>query len=213
MSWKLFLLLLKAAGTTAAVSAASILLGFAIGLVVCACSLARKRTLRAAARLYVSFFRGVPLLVQLLVCYNLLPSIGLDVSSEAAAVIALSLCTAAYQAENLRGGFLSVPQGLIEAAEVVGMSPWQRFRRVRAPIALGLTVPAIVNEAIAILQASAMISVIGVVELTRTAQDLSASTFRPLTLYAMASVLYLAMGGLLSASGTLAERQLRSVSA
>ncbi len=213
MTPRLFLLLLDAAQYTVAITAVSIAIGIAWGTVLCGAALSRAWLPRTAARLYISFFRGVPLLVQLLLFYHLLPVIGLNVSSAAAAVLALSLCTAAYQAENLRGGFLSVPAGLLEAADMVGMGPGQRFRRVQAPIAIRLTVPAMVNEAIQILHASALISVVGVIELTKTARDLSASTFLPLPIYAAAGLIYLAMTLALVAAGRFGERRLRVMGA
>ena len=202
-------MLVQAAGTTAAISAAAIVIGLAIGLAVCAAAMAHSAWLSRAARAYVSFFRGVPLLVQLLLCYHLLPAVGLNISSLGSAMLALCLCTAAYQAENLRGGFLSVPRGLQEAADMVGMSAAQRFRRVQAPIAVRLTIPAMMNEAIGILHASALISVVGVVELTKTAQDMSASTFEPLPIYASAGLLYFVMTLVLVGAGRLAERRLQ----
>lgn len=209
MSTRLFDLMLKAAGYTVVISAAAIAIGLLIGIAVCAAKLSPKAWLHWPASLFVSFFRGVPLLVQLLLIYNVLPVIGLDVPSIVAALIGLSLCTAAYQAENLRGGFMSVPRGLLEAADMAGLSPWQQFRRIRAPIALRLTVPALVNEAILILKASSLISVVGVVELTRMAQNLSASTYRPLLFYSVAGGLYLAINGIVAAGGSLSERLLR----
>ena len=209
MSPRLFELMLKAAGYTVAISVAAIAIGLLIGLLVCAAKLSPRPWLRWPATLFVSFFRGVPLLVQLLLIYNLLPVLGLAVPSVVAALIGLSLCTAAYQAENLRGGFTSVPRGLLEAADMAGLSPWQQFRRIRAPIALRLTVPALVNEAILILKASSLISVVGVVELTRTAQSLAASTYEPLLFYSAAGGLYLAINWLVAAGGSLTERALR----
>lgn len=209
MSWTLFGLLARAAETTAALSAASIGLGIALGILVCGAGLSSHALLRLPARVYVSAFRGVPLLVQLLLLYYLLPGLGLNVSSVQAAILALTLCTSAYQAENLRGGFLSVPPGLLEAGEMVGMTAWQRFRRISAPVAVRLTVPAMINEAIAILHASALVSVVGVVELTKTAQNLSASTFAPLPIYAASGLLYLALTAVLGGAGLLAERRLR----
>jgi polar amino acid transport system permease protein len=209
VSWKLFLLLVHAAVSTAWISVVSIALGITLGIIVCGAGLSRSRLLRVPARLYVSFFRGVPLLVQLLLCYHLLPTLGLNISSLASAILVLSLCTAAYQAENLRGGFLSVPRGLIEAGEMVGMTAAQRFRRIEVPIAVRLTVPAMINEAIAILHASALISVIGVIELTKTARDLSASTFEPLPIYASAGLLYLVMTAVVVAAGLFVERRLQ----
>ncbi len=209
MSLRLFELMLTAAGYTIVLSALSIAIGLVLGILVCAAKLSSHPALHWFGTLFVSFFRGVPLLVQLLLIYNLLPSVGLNVPSVVAAVIGLSLCTAAYQAENLRGGFQSVPTGLLEAADMAGLSPWQQFRRIRAPIALRLTVPALVNEAILILKASSLVSVVGVVELTRMAQNLSASTYRPLLFYSVAGAIYLAINWVVASGGFLAERRMR----
>jgi len=191
MTWKLFTLLVQASGWTIIISGVSIVIGLAIGTCVSALMLARAKWLSWPGRLFVSFFRGTPLLVLLLLIYNLLPVIGINVPSVVAAIIGLSLCTAAYQAENLRGGFASVPKGYLEAAQMLGMSDIQQFLRIRAPIALRMTLPALTNEAIMILKASSLVSVVGVIELTRMAQDLSASTFMPLPLFACAGLIYL----------------------
>ena len=209
MSWKLFLLLVQACGYTVVISAVSITIGLAIGTAVSGAMLSSHKALAAAGRTFVSFFRGAPLLVQLLLIYNLLPMLGLNVPSLVAAVIGLSLCTAAYQAENLRGGFASVPRGLLEAAEMVGLSPFQQFWRIRAPIALRMTLPALINEAIMILKASSLVSVVGVVELTRMAQDLAASTFKPLQLFAAAGLIYFVVNWLVASGGTALEKSFR----
>ncbi len=208
MTWNLFLLLVKAAGWTVAISAVSIVIGLVLGVLVCGAMMSSNRLLSNAGHVFVSFFRGAPLLVQLLLIYNLLPVLGLNVPSLVAAIIGLSVCTAAYQAENLRGGFASVPVGLLEAADMAGLTPWQCFVRIRAPIALRLTLPALTNEAIMILKASSLVSVVGVVELSRMAQDLAASTFRPLPLFAMAGLLYLVINQVLARGGAALERRL-----
>ena len=209
MSWKLLLLLVQAAGWTVVISSISILIGLAIGTVVSAAMLAHSRALSFSGRTFVSFFRGAPLLVQLLLMYNLLPMLGINVPGMVAAITALSLCTAAYQAENLRGGFASVPRGLIEAADMLGLSPLQQFWRIRAPIALRMTLPALTNEAIMILKASSLVSVVGVIELTRMAQDLSASTFKPLQLYAVAGLLYFIINAVVASGARKLERSIR----
>ncbi len=208
MTLKIWMLLIQAAGYTVAISAVSIVIGFAIGICVSAALLSPRRWLAILARAYVSFFRGVPLLVQLLLIYNLLPAIGINVPSIVAAIVGMSLCTAAYQAETLRGGFMSVPRGLIEAAYMTGMSSWQQLVRVRAPIAFRLTLPALVNEAILILKASSLISVVGVIELTRMAQNLDSSLYEPIPLYAAAGLLYFLINRVVAYLGTLAERRL-----
>jgi polar amino acid transport system permease protein len=192
LSWKLFGLLVEAAGRTIVLSVVSIgIFGFAIAVLVCAGLMSRNRRARLPARLFVSFFRGTPLLVQLLLIYYLLPSLGLEVPSEVAAIAGMSLCTAAYQAEIMRGGFASVPAGLVEAAGICGLSRVATFRRIKLPIAFRLTLPGLVNEWIMMLKSSSLVSVVGVVELTRMAQDLAASTYLPLPLYASAGFIYL----------------------
>jgi polar amino acid transport system permease protein len=207
MTFTIFGLLVEAALFTVAISVVSIVIGFVIGMGVSAARLSSHRGLSIPARAFVSFFRGVPLLVQLLLIYNLLPVIGIDVPSVVAAVVGLSLCTAAYQAENLRGGFASVPRGLLEAADMVGLSPFQQLVRIRAPIAFRLTLPSLVNEAILILKASSLVSVVGVVELTRMAQDLDTSLYKPIQLYAAAAFLYFVINRAIALAGTAAERQ------
>ena len=209
MSPTLFRLLVQASGFTVLISAVSIAIGLALAMVVSAGMLSRRRSLAVPARLFVSFFRGVPLLVQLLLIYNLLPAFGLNVPGVVAAVIGLSLCTAAYQAESLRGGFTGVPPGLLEAADMVGLGPTQQFWRIRAPIAFRLTLPALVSEAIMILKASSLVSVVGVVELTRMAQDLASSTYRPLPMFATAGLLYLVINLGIAGLGAMLERRTR----
>ncbi|MFI5012754.1 MAG: amino acid ABC transporter permease [Hyphomicrobiales bacterium] len=209
MTWKLFYVLIQAAGLTGAISAVSIVIGLAVGTLVCAAALSRNRATRAFGKLYVSFFRGAPLLIQLLLFYNLLPMIGLEVPDAATAVTGLSLCTAAYQAENLRGGFLSVPSGLVEAADMVGLSSLQTFLRIKLPLAVRLTLPAIVNEAILILKASSLVSLVGIVELTETAKNFAASNYRPLEDYAAAGLLYLVLCWALGGGGAILERSMR----
>jgi polar amino acid transport system permease protein len=209
LSWKLFLLLLEAARLTVILSVVSIgVIGFLLATGVCAANMSQNRFARGAGRLFVSFFRGTPLLVQLLLIYYLLPSIGLDVPSEVAAVAGMSLCTAAYQAEIMRGGFAAVPTGLVEAADMAGMSRLTTFRRIRLPIAFKLTLPGLINEWIMMLKSSSLVSVVGVVELTRMAQDLAASTYRPLELYAAAGFIYLCISIVVALVGRGLEARL-----
>lgn len=209
MSWKLFWLLVEAARMTVLLSAVSIAIGFLLACLVCAGMLSRSGFARGAGRLFVSFFRGTPLLVQLLLIYYLLPRIGVDVPSWVAAIAGMALCTAAYQAEIMRGGLGAVPRGLIEAADMTGMSAFDTFRRIRLPIAVKLTLPALISEAIMMLKSSSLVSVVGVIELTRMAQDLAASTYRPLELYAAAGFIYLVINLAVAWGGSGLEARLR----
>ncbi len=209
MTLDLLPVFLRAALLTIEISAASILIGLALGILVCGAALAQDRWLALLGRTYVSFFRGVPLLVQLLLLYNLLPVAGIVIPDTATAIAGLALCTAAYQAENLRGGYRSVPRGLVEAADMAGLTPWQTFARIRTPIALRLVLPAVTNEAILILKASSLASLVGIVELTETAKNLAASNFKPLEMYAVAGVLYLVLTAVVAACGRAAEARVR----
>lgn len=208
MSFKLFTLLVEASLWTIGISAISIAVGFLIAIGLSAALLSGQPLYRRPAQFFISFFRGVPLLVQLLLIYNLLPFIGLNVPSIVAAIIGMSLCTAAYQAENLRGGFESVPKGLIEAADMVGFSPRQVFLRIKVPIAMRLTFPALVNEAIMILKSSSLVSVVGIVEITRMAQDLASSTYMPIEIFSAAGFVYLVICWSVALAGRYGERSL-----
>lgn len=208
MTWIHVYLLAVGAVVTAGLSMVSITIGLAIGISICAASLAKSAPLRVLARLYVSFFRGVPLLVLLLLIYHLLPQIGIDVPGTVAALIGLTLCTSAYQAETLRGGFVNIAPGLVEAGRMIGLTPAQILLRIRAPIALRLTLPALVNEAIMILKASSLVSVVGVGDITRTAQNLSSSTFRPIEMFATAGLFYLLLNIVVARGGNGLGRML-----
>ncbi|MDO6585086.1 amino acid ABC transporter permease [Salipiger sp. 1_MG-2023] len=208
MTWKLFSLLLEASLMTIFVSAVSILLGLVMAIILSGLRMSGNRAAYAGAGVFISFFRGVPLLVQLLLIFNLLPVIGITLPSLATAIIGLSLCTAAYQAENLRGGFEGVAPGLIESAEMAGFTKVQSFIWIRTPIALRVTFPALVNEAILILKASSLVSVVGLIELTKMAQNLSASTYQPLPIFASAGLIYLAINLVVAWIGRRAENAL-----
>ena len=133
----------------------------------------------------------MPLLVQLLLAYYALPFLGLDIPAIVAAVGTLALCCAAYAAEILRGGLALVPPGTVEAARLLGLTRTQAFLRIRLPIAASAMRPALVGEAIMILKASSLISLVGILELTRTSQALASSTFMPLQSYALCGAIYL----------------------
>ncbi|HSI39939.1 MAG TPA: amino acid ABC transporter permease [Xanthobacteraceae bacterium] len=203
-------MLLGAAVWTVVYSLSSVAIGFCIGTLVCAAGLSGSRIGRGFAAFYVSFFRGVPLLVQLLLSYYCLPLFGINVPSSVAAVGTLALCTGAYLAEILRGGFLGIPRGQIEAARMLGLSRPQILTRIEVPLAVRLTLPSLVNETTMMVKSSSLISVVGVLELTRLAQNIATSTFQPLEIYLTAGAIYFAINGVISAAGTLAERRFRA---
>jgi polar amino acid transport system permease protein len=201
-------ILLWGAETTIAVAIAGNMLGLVGGLLVCLMRLSAVPSVRVVGSIYVSFFRGVPLLVLLMVVYYFLPAVGLDVPSFVAAVLGLGICSAAYQAENMRGGFLIIPHGQLEAARTFGFSPWQTSLYILIPQALRASAPAVINEISLIIKVSSLVSVVGVTDLTRASQNIVARDLQPLKWYLAAGAIYLLINMLLSKLGRLAEQRL-----
>jgi polar amino acid transport system permease protein len=202
-------LLLRAAVATVSISLAGLVIGFFVAIGVCTARLSANRAARLFGGAYVFFFRGVPMLVQLLLVYYLLPFAGINVPPLVAAISAVSLCSASYIAEILRGGFLAIPPGQLEAARMLGLGPLDMLRRIQVPQAFRLTLPSLVNEMVLLIKASSLISVVGVAELTRTAQNIAASTFRPLEAYLAAGLIYFVICGSLALVAHAFEFRLR----
>ena len=192
--------LTQAAGVTIAVSFAGIAIGFVIGALVCVARLSRRPWLARLGGAYVSVFRGVPLLVQLLFIYYFLAEFGLDVPAIVAAVGGLALSSAAYQAEILRGALNAVPRGQTEAAVALGFTDFEIWRRVLLPQALRISIPPLINEFILLLKASSLVSVVGIAELTRVSMNIASMTYRPLEAYVGGGLFYLAINLTLAAS-------------
>ena len=202
-------LLAKALLITLQTSLAGLAIGFVIGIAVASLRLSPQPLLRRLGGAYIFVFRGVPLLVQLLFIYYLLPRIGLpNLPPVGAAVIGLSLAAGAYIAEIFRGGFLAIPPGQMEAADVLGLSPWQTLIRIKVPQAIRLTLPALINEMILLIKASSLVSVVGLADLTRVAQNLAASNYLFLQTYLVLALFYCAINIPLAACGSLLERRL-----
>jgi polar amino acid transport system permease protein len=201
-------LIFNGLGATVFYSVCSTLLGFCVAVPICSMRLGHSRIAHGVSTFYVSMFRGVPLIVQLLIAYYCLPELGLDVSPPVAAIFTLGLCTAAYQAEILRGGFLGIPEGQIEAARMAGLSGRQILLYIQVPQAVRLTLPSLSNEAITMVKASSLISVVGVLELTRLAQNIAASSYKPLPAYAAAGLVYLIVTSAVGALGKRLERKM-----
>jgi polar amino acid transport system permease protein len=200
--------LAQAAATTVAVSLAGIVFGFLIGAAVCAARVSRRDWVKRLGGAYVSVFRGVPLLVQLLFIYYFLAEYGLDVPAIVAAVGGLSLSSAAYQAEILRGALNAVPRGQGEAATALGFGSLDIWRRILMPQALRISTPPLINEFILLLKASSLVSVVGIAELTRVSMNIASQTYRPFEAYLGGGMFYLAINLCLAALGGVAERRL-----
>ncbi|SNT68879.1 amino acid ABC transporter permease [Paracoccus seriniphilus] len=196
-----------AARYTLLVSGLGIALGLVIGALVCAAALSPSKALRRVAAIWVSFLRGVPLLVQLLLMYYLLPVVGINVPAVAAAVISVGICASAYISEIWRGAISALPRGQSEAAVAIGMSARTIWGRIILPQAVVMSLPALINELILLVKASSLVSVVGILEITRASQAQAATTFRPLEVYLAAACIYLAINLCLAGIGRWLEHR------
>jgi polar amino acid transport system permease protein len=197
-----------AARYTLLISLLGIGLGLVIGALICAATLSRSAWLRRFAALWVSFLRGVPLLVQLLLCYYLLPVIGINVPALVAAVVTVGICSSAYVSEIWRGAIVALPRGQVEAATAIGMGQGDIWMRIILPQAIKMSLPALINEMILLVKASSLVSVVGILEVTRASQAQAATTFRPLEVYLAAACIYLIINLCLAALGRYLEHRM-----
>jgi octopine/nopaline transport system permease protein len=199
--WESFLRLLGGIPLTLELAFESVALGVVLAVILALMMRARFRALGFLADAFVFVFRGTPLLVQIfLIYYGLgqfrpeLQELGLWWFFRApyyCALLALTLNTAAYGAEIVRGGLQSVPAGQIEAARAFGMSGVTLYRRIIAPIALRQALPAYGNEVILMIKATSLASTITLMEVTGLAHKLISETFRSVEIFLAAGAIYL----------------------
>jgi len=199
--------LLDGALTTLWLCLASMLLGFVLGVLIYLLGNTRSRGSVAFAWVYVSFFRGTPMLAQLLLLFYLPAGLGLDVPALVAAGLALAMNTAAYQSHILRSGFAAIPSGQLEAAAVFSISRWSTLLHIQLPQVLRLTLPALISELIDVIKVSAVVSVISITDLMRVSQQLVSQTYRSLEVYLVAALFYLVLTSLLALLGRELERR------
>lgn len=199
-------------------------IGIALGTVLAVMRLSPNPIVSGASWIYIWFFRGTPLLVQLLFWFNLpsvlhAVSVGVPfgpswfhtdsktiISQLGAAILGLGLNEAAYMTEIVRAGILSVDEGQIESAQALGMSHLLTMRRIVLPQAMRVIVPPTGNELISMLKNTALVSVIGYTELFYTTQIIYARNFQPIPLLITASLWYLFMTSLLTIGQYYVER-------
>jgi cystine transport system permease protein len=198
--------LAKGAGTTLAFAVASMVGGLVLGFPTAVLRVAPWAPLRWPAALYVSAFRGTPLLVQLFVIYYGLPGIGIAFTPVTAGILALSLNAGAYLSESLRGAILGVGRGQWNAGFSLGLTYPQTLGLVILPQALRTAVPAMSNTLISLIKDTALVSVITVSELMLATKELIAVTFRPLPLYVAAAGIYWLLSLFFEAVQRRAER-------
>ena len=189
-----FPLLLLGAVITVKITAMSVALGIVIGLFAGIARICRVKPLRWSSAVYVDFFRGTPLLVQIFLFYFAVPVItGQRIDPYVAAVGSCGINSGAYIAEIVRAGIQSIDEGQMEAGRSLGMTWTQTMRYVIVPQAMKRVIPPLGNEFIALLKDSSLVSVIGFEELTRRGQLIIAKTYGSLEIWFSVAIIYLAM--------------------
>ena len=205
-----FPLLLIGAGVTIQITMLSTAIGFVIGLIVGVARISNLRVLRMLAEVYVEFFRGTPLLVQIFLFYFALPVItGQRIDPFIAAISACGINSGAYVAEIFRAGIQSVDDGQMEAGRSLGMTWLQTMRYIIVPQAFKRVIPPLGNEFIAMLKDSSLVSVIGFEELTRRGQLIIAKTYGSFEIWMSVAVIYLVMTLTISRFVAYLERRYR----
>jgi polar amino acid transport system permease protein len=170
--------------------------------------LSRNPYINGIASFYVSFFRGTPLILQILFIYLALPQAGIILDPIPTAIVALSLNYGSYMTEVFRSGIEAVPHGQTEAAESLGMTSRTTFRRIIAPQAFRIVTPAVGNDFVAMIKDSALASVVGVQEVLWRAQTAGRPSFQSMQTLLVAAFIYWVMTILFSLFQGRLERRM-----
>jgi len=185
--------ILMGAVVTAGLTVVGLFGGFACGLLIALLRSTPNPVVQRLAQGYIWFFRGTPLLIQMVMIYSGLPQLGIRFGVLTSVIVALVLNEAAYMAEIIRGGFLAIPPGQRDAAKALGLSRLQVLNKVLLPQATRIILPALGNSVNGLLKATSIASVISMEELMRRSEMVMQVKFDVLEVFAAAAVLYLVL--------------------
>ncbi|OJY21314.1 amino acid ABC transporter permease [Pandoraea sp. 64-18] len=191
-TWDMLHGLLLAARWTLALSAIAFVCGGGVALMLLVVRVGRVSWAARAVALYIEVFQGTPLLMQLFLVFFGLPLLGLDVSPWVAAAVCLTLYTSAYLTEIWRGCVDAIPHGQWEASSSLAMRYGEQLRHVILPQALRIAIAPTVGFSVQVVKSTALASIIGFDELTKTGTMLTNATFQPFTVYGLVALLYFA---------------------
>ncbi|MDO9598032.1 MAG: amino acid ABC transporter permease [Azoarcus sp.] len=192
-TWDIVRNLLEGGKWTLLLSLIAFVLGGAVGLAILFARIAKNRLLQAFAKGYIEVFQGTPLLMQLFIVFFGLSLLGVDVSPWVAAAFGLTLFTSAYLAEIWRGCVESVPKGQWEASSSLALSYMQQMRHVILPQALRIAIAPTVGFSVQVVKGTAVTSIIGFAELTKTGSMLANATFAPFLVFGLVAAGYFAL--------------------
>jgi polar amino acid transport system permease protein len=198
--------LLEGALLALQISALAMIGGITLGLGLALMRLSRHAAIRGSAWFYIWFVRGTPQLLQLVFLYDALPPLGIKLDTFTTAVLGFALNEAAFSAEIIRGGIMSVNRNQSIAATSLGMGPFLTLRRIILPQAMRAILPGISNDVIGMIKGTSIASVIFVNELTFRSQQIVGQNFKFFTVFAAAGVIYLIMTSVVAACQALLER-------
>lgn len=206
----IFLAILSALPWTIALTAGSFLLGAALAVPICVMRVSKVSAVNGVAASVILLLRSVPPIVWLFFIFFGFSEHVFQLDPFAAAIIGLGLITAANLAEVYRGALKAVPKGQYEATKVLGLSTWQKYIHVIVPQVFRISLPSASTYCIGLLKDTAIASTIGVPEVAQVANYISQQTFRGLSIYAMAAVLYFALSFIMAWLSRVLDLRLRA---
>jgi len=206
--WRSFDKLLQGLGLSLLLAVGAIAIGVAIGLVLGFALVSRHTAARQLARCYVTVIRNTPILVLVLFVYFALPDLGLQLEGVESFVLTLAVYSGAYLAEVFRAGLLSVPQGVREAGQAIGLTRWQINASIVGPLMLRNVLPSLGSTIISLFKDTSLAAVIAVPELTFEARKINIESFRVVETWIVASLLYVGTCTVLAALFRRVERRL-----
>ena len=200
-------LIFKGLAVTLGISVLVLIIGTIIGICGGLALLYGRRAVQVLVRLYVDTLRGIPLLVLIFAIFYGLPVLSIRVPAITAAVIALSIFAGAHVSEVVRGAVDSLPKGQMDAAKAIGLTFPQRIRKVIFPQAIRRILPPWVNTAAELVKATSLVSLVSVVDLMQSVQQIVGRTRETLLFYAVAAVIYFVINYTISLIGTRLEKR------
>ncbi|WP_102691772.1 amino acid ABC transporter permease [Rummeliibacillus pycnus] len=203
--------IIKGIAVTLEIAAVACVLGFILGVLLSLVKLSGIAPLKWLADFYTSVFRGTPLVLQLIIIYMGIPQMFPEIKIEPmpAAILAFSLNSAAYISEIIRGGIMAVDKGQSEAAQALGVSYASMMKDIILPQALKNIIPALINEFVSLTKETAIVTVIGALDVMRRAYVVGGATFHYIEPLLIAGVVYYIIVLVLSYVGKLVEKRMR----
>lgn len=195
--------------TTLKLTLICIVLGCVLGFILALARTSKSAILRGVSSVYVEFFRGTPVLVQLFWIFFCLPLVlGVELSNMASGIIALTLYMGAISSETFRASLKSVGREQLDACVALGLSPWVRTTSVVLPQAVLRAVPTLLSNCVSLFKESALVSAVGMADLMFVGQNISNNTARPVEVLTIVALIYFVIAFPLTRAVTVIEQRI-----